>query len=134
MESTGSRLKVSPAPGRIVVRPFDLLSANSKLHLPDSVSAGKTTTGIVIAVNRREVSDALPDDFIAPADDSFVQVGMQVIFAAFAGTDVIMNEPLPDKPQNRQRYVVIRESDVIAAIEFDGTPAQVHAEPRSIGA
>jgi co-chaperonin GroES (HSP10) len=130
--SDSQRLKITPAPGRLVVRPFDLLASDSRLVLPDNVQGGKTTTGLVVATNYKPVSDELPDDFIAPS--SFASIGMQVVFPAFAGTDITLNEPKPDNPRFRQKYVVIREADVIAAIEFDGDPLEIAAEPRSLGA
>ena len=127
------KLKITPAPGRIVVRPFDPLSPDSKIILLESASLGKTTTGLVVAVNQKELADALPDDFVPAAP--FINIGMQVVFAAFAGTDIHMYEPLPDKPRHQQKYIVLREADVIAAIEFADSPVvEVHAEPRSIGA
>lgn len=138
MESTGSGLApvrvppIEPAPSRIVVRPFDKLSAGSKLVLPDNIATGRNTTGIVVKTHRGTQSVMVDTDDLDLDAAPWILVGDQVVFSAMSGTEIVMPEPQPDNKRHTQTYIVLRESDVIAIIRDDSVPMnEVTAEPRS---
>lgn len=130
---------IHPAPSRIVVRPFDVLSSDSKLVLPDNIATGRNTTGIVIAthygpqsvmVTKYEEEEPLQgEEQFLSYEEEWIKVGDQVVFSAMSGTELQLPEPKPDNKRYMQRYIVLREADVIA--KMDEPAAEVSAEPRS---
>jgi co-chaperonin GroES (HSP10) len=123
MESPSSGL-ITPAPARLVIRPFDVLRAGSKLVLPDHVATGRNTTGIVVAIHRGSQSVMTDDEY-------FLNVGDQVVFSAMSGTEIQMPAPTVTNTRNMQTYIVIREADVIAKIESAEPVPSLSVEPRS---
>lgn len=131
---------ITPAPSRIVVRPFDKLSADSKLILPDNVATGRNTTGIVIAVHYGPQSvmileytprDEVKLNDVYPVDETeWIKVGDQVVFSAMSGTEIMLLEPTFANKRHTQQYIVLREADVIA--KLDHIQTEVTVEPRSM--
>ncbi len=131
---------IDPSPGRIVIRPFDTLSPKSKLVLPDSVSTGRNTTGIVVIARRGTQSVLVYDTVSYEMDEQtyekevekyYIQVGDQVVFSAMSGTEIKLPEPTPENARNQQTYIIVREQDVIARITSDEGVRDASAEPRS---
>ncbi len=126
---------ITPAPGRIVVRPFDALDPESKLILPDTIQNGRNTTGIVAAVHYGPqsvmVQTSVEEEFTTKFfDTEFIKIGAQVVFSAMSGTEISLPEPTEKNKRHMQRYIVLREADVIALIESPVPIAEASSEPR----
>jgi len=130
-----ARLSVCPAPSCILVKPFDQKSV-AGIILLEPTHGQRNTTGIVVATNYGPQSITI-DEPGMPYESGipfWIKPGDQVIFAAASGNEIVLPEPTTKNKRNVQRYILLKESSVIAVIEAAALLPDVNVEPRSFGA
>ena len=126
-----ARLSVCPAPSCILVKPFDQKSV-AGIILLEPTHGQRNTTGIVVAANYGAQSITVDDGTMTQS--YWINPGDQVIFAAASGNEIMLPEPTAKNKRNVQRYILLKESSVIALIEAAALLPDVNVEPRSFGA
>jgi co-chaperonin GroES (HSP10) len=139
--NVSARLAITPAPGCILVRPFDP-QAPAGIILLEPSAGSRNTTGMVVATHynsqsitvvRDAPSRGEPGEIYPIEYTEWIQVGCQVIFPAMAGNEIELPEPTPEQPRKKQKYILLKENAVIGIVEEAVLPS-INVEPRSFGA
>jgi hypothetical protein len=146
VESSSSGLNIVPAPGRLVIRPFDTLSPELQrlgIVMPDNAVHGRNSNGIIVAYHRGPTSVMITQQLtpVPAAEVSIYPVEVetywlnlhdQVVFPAMSGNEIVVPEPTADQPRRQQRYILIQERDVIAKISAPAgiDTSELAVEPR----
>jgi co-chaperonin GroES (HSP10) len=133
-----ARLAITPAPGCILVRPFDPQTEVAGIILLEPSAGSRNTTGIVVACHHNAQSIMIaPTEADAAAgifeDSPWIKPGVQVIFPAMAGNEISLPEPTPTNKRHQQKYILLKENAVIGVVEATTIPS-INVEPRSFGA
>lgn len=101
-EESTSKVKIRPLADRVVVRPFEESEQmRAGLHIPNTV-VDKPQRGEVIAAGpgRIEKGAGVPME---------LKAGQQILCERYSGVEVTFDD---------DHYLIIRESDVLAVIEY----------------
>ena len=129
-----ARLAITPAPGCILVRPFNP-QAPAGIILLEPSAGSRNTTGMVVAThyNSQSITVQVDDPLGGFMEQEWIRTGTQVIFPAMAGNEIELPEPTPEQPRKKQKYILLKENAVIGIVEEAVLPS-INVEPRSFGA
>lgn len=109
-----STWRIKPSLGNVLVEPQTEASQQGTIHL---VSFIEKETHICEVIETCDPYEAVASDRSIQQGGPIYPVGTLVIIGKYNGREIKWNESHPDVKE-RKRYILIRESDILATLEL----------------